>query len=143
MKVVESSAGLVRSHAAGRALRVDLAARVRAGLPVREFDDLRQLLCLTVDRLAAMVGVSIATLSRRRRTGQPLDPDQSDRLLRYAHLFRLALELHDGDAEAARAWLGGPARALDGETPLARANTEIGAREVEDLIGRIEHGVYI
>ena len=79
---------------------------------------------------------------RHRHSGQPLDPGRSDRLLRFARLFRLAVELHDGDEEAARDWLRKPARALDGETPLDRADTEAGAREVENLIGRLEHGVY-
>jgi uncharacterized protein (DUF2384 family) len=35
-----------------------------------------------------------------------------------------------------------PARALDGQTPLDFAGTEAGAREVESLIGRLEHAVY-
>jgi putative toxin-antitoxin system antitoxin component (TIGR02293 family) len=134
---------LVRAHATGRTLPAgEAAARVRAGLPVGEFDALRELLGLTVEDLARRVGVSIATLSRRRHGRQPLDASQSDRLLRFARLFRLATELHDGDADAARAWLGKPARALDGETPLDRAETEAGTREVESLIGRLEHGVY-
>jgi putative toxin-antitoxin system antitoxin component (TIGR02293 family) len=134
---------LVGAHAKGRPLRVgEGAARVKAGLPVVEFDALRELLGLTVERLAGKVGISIATLSRRRQSGQALDAGCSDRLLRFARLFRLAVELHDGDEEAARAWLSKPARALDGETPLDHAETETGAREVEHLIGRLEHGVY-
>jgi putative toxin-antitoxin system antitoxin component (TIGR02293 family) len=63
-------------------------------------------------------------------------------LVRFARLFRLATELYDGDEEAAREWLRKPAPALDGETPLDHADTEAGAREVEVLIGRLEHGVY-
>jgi len=134
---------LVKAHARGRPLRVgEAAARVKAGLPVAELDVLRALLGLTVENLAGRIGISIATLSRRRHGGQPLDAGHSDRVLRYARLFRLATELHDGDEEAARAWLRKPARALDGETPLDHAETEAGAREVENLIGRLEHGVY-
>ena len=134
---------LVTAHAKGRPLRAGaVAARVKAGLPVGEFDALRELLDLTVERLAGKIGVSTATLSRRRHSGQPLDAGRSDRLLRFARLFRLAVELHDGDEAAARAWLNKPARALDGETPLDHADTEAGAREVEQLIGRLEHGVY-
>ncbi|TMB42922.1 MAG: DUF2384 domain-containing protein [Deltaproteobacteria bacterium] len=134
---------LVTAHAKGRPLRArEVTARVRAGLPIAEFDALRELLGLTVESLASRVGTSIATLSRRRQSGQPLDAGHSDRLLRLARLFRLATELHDGDEEAARDWLSKPARALDGETPLDRADTEAGAREVENLIGRLEHGVY-
>ena len=134
---------LVRAHAKGRRLRAgEAAARVKTGLPIAELDALRELLGLTMENLAARVGISIATLSRRRQSGQRLDAGHSDRVLRFARLFRLAVELHDGDAAAARAWLTKPARALDGETPLDHAETEAGAREVESLIGRLEHGVY-
>jgi putative toxin-antitoxin system antitoxin component (TIGR02293 family) len=134
---------LVKAHARGRPLRArEVVARIRAGLAVAEFDALRELLGITVEGLADRIGMSIATLSRRRQTGRPLDAGHSDRLLRLARLFRLATELHDGDEEAARDWLSKPARALDGETPLDRADTEAGAREVENLIGRLEHGVY-
>lgn len=134
---------LVKAHAKGQPLLArEVTARVRAGLPLAEFDALRELLGLTVERLADKVGISTATLSRRRQGGRPLDIDHGDRLLRFARLFRLAAELHDGDEVAARDWLRKPARALDGETPLDRAATEAGAHEVESLIGRLEHGVY-
>ena len=134
---------LVRAHVEGRPLRSrELAARVKEGLPIAELDELRMLLGLTMESLASRVGVSIATLSRRRRRGSRLDSTHSDRVLRFARLFRLATELHEGDEEAARLWLRKPARVLDGETPLDHAETEIGAREVENLIGRLEHSVY-
>ncbi len=134
---------LVKAHAQGRALRTgEAAARVKTGLPVAELDALRELLGLTMENLAGRIGISIATLSRRRHSGQRLDAGHSDRVLRFARLFRLAVELHDGDQEAARAWLSKPARAFDGETPLDHAETEAGEREVENLIGRLEHGVY-
>jgi putative toxin-antitoxin system antitoxin component (TIGR02293 family) len=144
MKATASRAAtLITAQARGRHLwGREVAARVKAGLPVSEFDALRQLLGLTVERLADKIGISIATLSRRRQTRQPLDPGHSDRLLRFARLFRLAVELHDGDEKAARDWLNKPARALDGESPLDHADTEAGAREVENLIGRLEHSVY-
>jgi putative toxin-antitoxin system antitoxin component (TIGR02293 family) len=134
---------LVKAHARGRSLPAhDVAARVKAGLPLSEFDALRELLDVTVEDLAGRIGISIATLSRRRRSAEPLDAGHSDRLLRYARLFRVATQLYNGDEAAARSWLRKPARALAGETPLDHADTEMGAREVEDLVGRLEHGVY-
>jgi putative toxin-antitoxin system antitoxin component (TIGR02293 family) len=144
MKATAVRAGtLIRAHAKGRPLSAgEVTARVKAGLPSAEFDALRELLGLTVESLAEKIGISTATLSRRRQSGRPLDVGHSDRLLRFARLFRLAAELHDGDEEAARIWLDKPAPALDGETPLDHAGTEAGAREVENLIGRLEHGVY-
>jgi putative toxin-antitoxin system antitoxin component (TIGR02293 family) len=44
--------------------------------------------------------------------------------------------------ENARQWLTSPQFGLGGEVPLEYAGTEVGAREVEDLLGRIEYGVY-
>ncbi len=119
-------------------------ARVKHGLPLREFDGLRELLDLKVEDLAVRIGISPATLSRRRREadGGRLDPEHSDRLMRYARLYWQAVQLLDGNEESARAWIKRPARALDGVTPLDFADTEVGGREVETLITRLEHGVY-
>ena len=117
--------------------------RIMNGLPVLEFDALRELLGLTVEDMARKIGISVATLSRRRQHREPLDPAHGDRIMRLARLYWLAVELHDGDAATARAWLRRPAVALKGRTPVDFAESETGAREVEYLIGRIEHGVYI
>lgn len=140
---LERPATLVKAHARGRPPPApEVTARVKAGLPLAEFDALRELLGVSVESLAERIGISSATLSRRRRSHRALDVSHGDRLLRFARLFRLAVDLHDGDEEAARLWLEKPARALGGETPLDHAGTEAGAREVESLIGRLEHGVY-
>ena len=68
--------------------------------------------------------------------------DESDRLLRVSRLLEHAIALFEGDAEAARDWLASPAKALAGHAPLDFARSEAGAREVESLIGRLEHGVH-
>jgi putative toxin-antitoxin system antitoxin component (TIGR02293 family) len=47
-----------------------------------------------------------------------------------------------GGIEEARQWLNSPQFGLGGAVPLDYAETEIGAREVENLLGRIEYGVY-
>ena len=47
-----------------------------------------------------------------------------------------------GDAENAREWLIHPQRGLGNVVPVELAKSEIGAREVENLLGRIEYGVY-
>lgn len=68
--------------------------------------------------------------------------DQFDRLSRVSKVFERTLELFEADAATARAWLGHPQRALGGAVPLDLLGTELGARQVEDLIGRLEHGVF-
>lgn len=119
-----------------------LVDRILAGLPVEEFDALRAMLGLPVEVMAAKIGISVATLSRRRAKKQPLDRDHSDRLMRYARLYWMAVD-YFGEPATARDWLARPARGLAGRSPLEFAETEMGAREVEDLIGRLEHGVYV
>lgn len=117
-----------------------LIERVRDGLPITELHATQELLGLTEERLGGLLGMSRATLHRRKKTGQ-LDRAESDRLVRYARLFSRATAALGG-IEGARSWLLAPARAFHGECPLDFADTEIGAREVEALLGRIEHGVF-
>ena len=52
-----------------------------------------------------------------------------------------ALELFEGDFDGAKVWLFGPLPGLAGHAPIDFAKTEVGAREVENLIGRLEHGI--
>ncbi|MCB1134288.1 MAG: DUF2384 domain-containing protein [Verrucomicrobiae bacterium] len=114
--------------------------KVRDGLHMVEFEALRLLLGLTEERMAALLGMSRATLHRRKKAGY-LDRTESDRLVRYARLFSRASEALGGE-DGARSWLSSPAHAFGGELPLDFADTEVGAREVEALLGRIEHGVF-
>ena len=59
-----------------------------------------------------------------------------------ARVFGRAIELFEGDAGAARRWLSSPQTVLGGAVPWDLARTEIGSREVDSAIGRIEHGVF-
>ncbi len=113
---------------------------VRVGLPVRELKDLQASLAVPMERLGPMLGISKATL-HRRRAGQRLGSAESDRVVRFARLMGKAVEVMESE-ENARKWLNSPQRGLGGAVPLDYAETEVGAREVEDLLGRIEYGVY-
>ena len=45
-----------------------------------------------------------------------------------------------GDDETATQWLKRPNRALGGKIPLDSVDTELGARTVENILGRIAYG---
>lgn len=117
-----------------------LISALRKGLPFGELETLQASLEVPMEKLAAMLGISKATLHRRKASGR-LDLAESDRVVRYARLLGLAVEVM-GSPEQARQWLASPQVGLGGAVPLAYAETEFGAREVEDLLGRIEYGVY-
>lgn len=119
----------------------ELLERVEAGFPYRVFERFQRNIDLQVDELAHLVQIPRRTLARRREAGR-LTAEESDRLLRASRVFGKALALFEGDAEAARSWLSTPAPALASRTPRDVSTTEVGAREVENLIGRLEHGVF-
>jgi putative toxin-antitoxin system antitoxin component (TIGR02293 family) len=117
-----------------------LIQKLTVGLAVQELDALRDGLNLPMERLVPLLGLSKATMHRRRISGR-LDPSESDKVVRFARLLGLAVRTLES-IENARAWLTSPQLGLGGAVPLEYAETEVGAREVEDLLGRIEYGVY-
>lgn len=120
---------------------VRLLRIVERGIVYSSFVRFQRNLDVTQARLLDLVQIPQRTLTRRRQEGR-LRPDESDRLLRVSRLFGRAIELFDGDADAARKWLSTAQTVLGGAIPLDLAKTDLGTREVERAIGRIEHGVF-
>lgn len=137
VRLVRGLTGQAKARAMTPARLIEV---VRTGLPVRELEDLQASLAVPMERLAPMLGISRATL-HRRRSEQRLGMAESDRVVRFARLMGKAVEVMETE-ENARQWLNSPQRGLGGAVPLEFAETEIGAREVEDLLGRIEYGTY-
>jgi putative toxin-antitoxin system antitoxin component (TIGR02293 family) len=119
----------------------ELIARIERGLPYSALEHLQRNAGLDSDVLLQWIQIAPRTLARRKAQGR-LSPEESDRLLRAARVFGRALQLFDGNRAAAVHWLLSKPRALGGATPIEVSRTDLGAREVENLIGRIEHGVY-
>ena len=119
----------------------ELIQQVERGFSFKALNTLEAKSGLPGGTLASLVGIPQRTLARRKAKGK-LTPEESERLLRLGTVFELAVELFEGDNAAALRWLTAPRKALEGKTPLAYARTEVGAREVENLIGRLEHGVF-
>jgi len=90
--------------------------------------------------LLSVVGIPERTLARRKSAGR-FSSDESDRLARTSRVFARAIELFEGDASKASDWFTSPAHALGGETPLNFASNDVGAIEVENVIGRLEYGI--
>src|SRR5207302_4218501 len=118
----------------------ELIRKIQKGLRFTELETLQNSIDLPFEQLAAKLSISRSTLQRRKAAGR-LSPDESDKVIRYSRLVRQAADFF-GDIEKARAWLKHPQYGLGGAVPLDYAETEIGAREVDDLLGRIDYGVY-
>ncbi len=57
-------------------------------------------------------------------------------------LLQQASDMMQQDSVRAKIWFETKMDVFGGETPMQHAKTEKGAREVEDLIGRIRNGVF-
>ena len=117
----------------------DVRDRIRSGLPYRSFEMVRERFQLSMPEAAGALGVPLRTLARRR-IEKKLATDESDRLYRLARVAAHAVRVL-GTEEKAAAWLRRPNRSLGGETPLAVLDTDIGARETDEALGRLEHGI--
>jgi putative toxin-antitoxin system antitoxin component (TIGR02293 family) len=109
------------------------------GLEFGEFEALRRQLDLSLEELTVRLGLSRATIVKRKATGR-FTPDESGKVVCFARLLGHAVHLF-GSLEEARQWLKAPQRGLHGAVPLDYAKTELGVREVENLLAQLDYGI--
>jgi putative toxin-antitoxin system antitoxin component (TIGR02293 family) len=119
---------------------ISIIATLREGLPYARLTKFTKRSGLSLNTISHVMHTPRRTLLRRKAQGR-LNTVESERLFRLSVVFERAVRLFDGDTAGARRWLSRRAKALGGLTPLEMAETDIGAHEVENLIGRLEHGV--
>lgn len=132
--------GLGGKQILGRTLSSEDEMRqaIREGFPPRVVEQVMRASGLTLKELASALDLSPRSLQRRRSGGR-LARYESDRLYRLARIVVLADEFL-GDHERAIRWLKRPNRALGGASPVEALDTELGARQVENILGRIGYG---
>jgi putative toxin-antitoxin system antitoxin component (TIGR02293 family) len=119
----------------------ELAEMIREGLPARSLRILGEKLELKNAALSRKLGIPQRTLTRRLSRHSRLTAAESDRTVRMARVYATAVEMI-GDREKAATWLRTPNGALGGEIPIDQLDTDLGAKEVENILGRIAYGVY-
>jgi putative toxin-antitoxin system antitoxin component (TIGR02293 family) len=119
----------------------DWEALIHEGMPVRSVEVLKESIAVPDSQLAALLGISQKTLVRARAANAKLDPVASDRLFRVARVVALAIDVLESEASAVH-WLKRAQVGLGGRVPLGMLTTEPGRVQVEQLLLRIEHGVY-
>ncbi len=117
-----------------------LVEALREGLPYSSLRAVMRALGLSRQEASRILSLPLRTMDRRKRQRR-LEATESDRLYRLANIAARAIEVL-GTAEQAARWLRHPNRALGGVVPLELLDTGPGSRQVEQILGRIEHGVY-
>ena len=118
---------------------LEVLTHVRNGLPVAMFEEVASTLGLSTSRLAAKLGITRRTLTRKRGSGAPLSSDTSEKLLRVARVRNLGRRLFTTD-EAVSKWLAKPDASLAKMAPWDLLDSELGAREVENLLRALAYG---
>ena len=124
----------------GRSVRNenDLQSAIREGFPQKVVGTVMNSTGLTLKQISNALDLSPRSLQRRRESGR-LARYESDRLYRLVRIVALAKQ-YIGDEESAARWLKRPNRALGDQAPLELIDTELGARAVENVLGRIAYG---
>ncbi len=119
---------------------MDIAKQIRKGLPFKIVEDICLELNISQQELSQSIGINVRTLARRKKENK-LQADEGDKLYRLVRIYTLAVEVLENKQMALR-WLNTPKTTLGGEIPLLWLDTDAGAREIEQLLGRIEHGIF-
>lgn len=114
--------------------------KARQGVLRSEADSVAGLAGLTDLEMARMLNMSDRNL-HRIKPHERLSRDASERLLLLTNLLRHGLDVFDDDAETFADWLRSPIRELNNQSPLNLLDTTTGFGLVDDVLGRIEHGI--
>jgi putative toxin-antitoxin system antitoxin component (TIGR02293 family) len=129
-----------RKRVGGGTLRsyFDFDRVIREGLPVSALRHAVESLDLPEKTVAEGIGISRTTLAQRKRAARLgfLDSERAVRLGAVIALGRVAL----GSTRAVGKWLFKANAALGGETPIRLLQTDVGARQVEAVLGRTLRG---
>jgi putative toxin-antitoxin system antitoxin component (TIGR02293 family) len=109
---------------------------IRQGYAKRSVAKLAAQLQVTQEQLLHAVGLSPRTIRGRK---DRLTSLETDRLVRVEQVFQKAFEVLGTEAAS---WMSQPAYAFGGIKPLDMLDTEVGTREVFNLLGSIEWGQY-
>ncbi len=113
---------------------------LRQGLPYSSLEHLRGKLELEPLAITSLLETSPRTINRRKLM-KKLTPAESDRLFRVARIMALAEEVFDNDSHKASSWLCKSNRTLNNEKPISLLNTDVGVKQVEELLMQIEYGM--
>ena len=115
---------------------------IKKGYSIDKFEQLKDDLGTSKEKLAKIASISLATMYRRKVSSSRLTSDESDRIYRLEKLYETALDVLE-NKEAVKAWFNTAQIVFEGKSPLEYADTLPGAEEVERVLRRMEHGIVL
>jgi putative toxin-antitoxin system antitoxin component (TIGR02293 family) len=136
ISLVLGGARLLRSSVSSL---LELEGAVERGLPKETLRHVaRRLFPDAAEQRALMYRIVPEATYKRRR--ERLSPAESEKTERLARIVAMAEEVWQ-DVDEVRRFLTTPHAEMGGRTPLDTAMTELGARQVEEVMARITYGL--
>lgn len=114
---------------------------VERGVPLSALEEFSAYSGIAVKDLLEVV-IPARTLKHRRARNESLSLDESDRLARVARLYDLAVRVF-GNPEKALRWLSRPKHRNEERSPLSMMRTDLGGRQVEEMLIQIDEGMFV
>jgi len=134
-------AGSIDQHPSLSSLTaLQLIDRSRQGLLGSEAGRIAGLLGVTDKEMARLLNQSVATFHRQAKAGR-LDAPTSERLLLLGRLASYGATVFQDQGKFTR-WLRRPLRLLGERSPFDLLDSLTGVQLVEDVLGRIDYGVF-
>ena len=123
--------------------RLDVNDLIQRGIPGEALHHVvRRTRVLDKEKLGRALGMSTRTIDRRQDAiSKPLSPEQGDKTWKFSELMVRATAVLGSEVDAEK-WFDEPAIALDQRKPIDLLGSAVGAGLVEELLGRMEYGVY-
>lgn len=110
------------------------------GISKSDFLSIVAMTGLNLTEFSALLPVSKRTIEKSKDEDL-LSPVVSDRVLQIASLYQHGEDVL-GSVVAFKEWLNSPLIAMASKKPIEFMNNDTGISLINDLLGRIEHGVY-
>jgi putative toxin-antitoxin system antitoxin component (TIGR02293 family) len=121
--------------------QTDRIAAVHQGFYTQVYHHLVKKAALSQAEFAHVTAIPVSTLKRRLKQDNRFTTTESDVMYRLAALIKQATELFAGDEQKAQNWLQTKVYGLNNKRPIDMVATSVDFKVVEDLIGRVRHGI--
>lgn len=119
---------------------LSLIQLARRGIAFQVFHRFARSVSLTMQEWSSFLHVSERTLQRYSKENRPFAPDQSEKILEIALLYKKGIAVF-GSREKFDHWLTAKNIALGGMEPKNLLDSSLGIHLVSDELSRIEQGV--
>lgn len=119
--------------------RTDLISLVRSGIKAKNLNSIQKFTSLSESELSHILPISKRQLERYD-SSHKLNKEITAHIIQIIELFKKGYKLFG--EEKFSLWIRTPNKVLDQNRPYELMDTSIGIELIEDVIGRIEHGVY-